>query len=335
MKVSVVIPVYNKAPFLRACLDSVFAQSFTDMEVIAVDDASTDDSLAVLRTYDDPRLRVEVLAQNRGPAGAAAHAMALARGAYIVRVDADDVLMPDRVRRQVAWLDAHPEVGVLGSSMRVVGDTVTARHRPTDDADLRARLVFGVAVFQPTSVYRTAVLRAHGLNYDPAWPRVGEDWLFQVRLARHTRFANLPEQLVTYRHGPQGVSYTNDRAAVLGPLIERVCRELGLPLDGPQDRILHAMGRQVMPPVIDAALVHAFRDRSDLIAAWNDRTRWTDPSAMRRELDRAWDALFHHLPAHGWDVVRAYRARGGRMDLRRWYYLVRSRMGGRGNGTSA
>src|SRR5690606_41310835 len=108
MKVSVVIPVYNKAPFLRACLDSMFAQSFTDMEVIAEDDASTDDSLAVLRTYDDPRRRVEVLVQNRGPAGAAAHAMPLARGAYIVRVDADDVRMPERVRRRAPWLAAQP-----------------------------------------------------------------------------------------------------------------------------------------------------------------------------------------------------------------------------------
>jgi glycosyltransferase involved in cell wall biosynthesis len=335
MKVSVVIPVYNKAPFLRACLDSVFAQSFTDMEVIAVDDASTDDSLAVLRSYADPRLRVVALPHNLGPAGAAQHAMDQAQGEYIVRVDADDVLMPDRVRRQVEWLDAHPEVGVLGSWMRITGDSVTVRRRPTDDADLRAVLVFGVAVYQPTSVYRTAVLREHGLRYDPAWPRIGEDWLFQLRLAGHTRFAGLPEELVVYRHGPQSVSYGRDPVTVLGPLIDTACQWLGLPCANARDRTLHAMGRQVFPPVIDVDLVHAFRDRLDHIAAWNERTGWTDPAAMRRTLEQAWDALFHHLPAHGRAVVRAYRERGGRMGLRRWYYLVRMRMSGGNNGTSA
>ena len=91
MKVSVVIPVFNKAPYLKACLDSVFAQSFQDFEVVAVDDASTDDSLAILRSCADPRLRIMRNERNMGPGAAAQRAMDAATGEYIIRVDADDI----------------------------------------------------------------------------------------------------------------------------------------------------------------------------------------------------------------------------------------------------
>lgn len=328
MKASVVIPVYNKAPFLRACMESVFAQTFGDFEVIAVDDASTDQSVEVLHAFKDPRLRVVRLPHNLGPAGAARHAMDLAAGEYILRVDADDVLMPERFQQQVAYLDAHSDVGVLGTGARVIGDSVHARQRPTDDADLRAQLLFGVAVFQPTSAYRTAVLRTHALGYDPAWPRFGEDWLFQLRLARHTRMANLSEALITYRHGPQGVSYGLDRSAAFAPLLIDLFQQLHLPDDGVRDRELHAMALRVMPATIDAATVHAFRNWLDRLATWNQHAAWTDPAAMQRRLDRAWDTLYHYLPAHGMQAVNAYRKRGGRMDARRWYYLVRTWVGG-------
>ncbi|HQX31586.1 MAG TPA: glycosyltransferase family A protein, partial [Flavobacteriales bacterium] len=116
MKVSVVVPVYNKAPFLRECFESIFAQSFTDLEVIAVDDASTDNSLDVLRSFTDPRLRVLSNPTNKGPGVTAQHAMDQAEGEYIIRVDADDILLPHRFKEQIAFMDAHPEIGISGTN---------------------------------------------------------------------------------------------------------------------------------------------------------------------------------------------------------------------------
>ncbi len=329
MKASVVIPVYNKAPFLRECLDSVFAQTLTDFEVIAVDDASIDNSVDVLRSYTDPRLTVVALPANRGPAGAAQHGMDMARAPYIVRVDADDILLPERLAQQVAFLDSHPEIGVLGTAARVIGDRVQVRQRKSDDAALRAQLLFGVAVFQPTSAYRTAVLRTHGVRYDAAWPRYGEDWLFQVRLAAVTRFANLPQKLVTYRHGPQGISFGLDRAAAFKPLLADVFHQLALPTDRPDAHALHAMAMRAYPPSIDPPLVAAFKAWLDGLAAWNIRVGWCPPEALQPYLDRAWDDLFPRLPRHGLAVVNAYRRAGGRMSPRRWYYVLRTWMGSR------
>ena len=100
MRVSVVIPVYNKAAYLQECFESVFSQSYTDMEIIAVDDKSTDGSLELLRAMTDPRLRIITLDRNLGPSGCAQRGFAAATGEYIVRMDADDVMLPERVSTQ-------------------------------------------------------------------------------------------------------------------------------------------------------------------------------------------------------------------------------------------
>jgi glycosyltransferase involved in cell wall biosynthesis len=129
MKVSVVVPVYNKAPYLREAFDTIFGQTFHDMEVISVDDRSTDDSLSILRSFTDPRLRIIALEHNLGPSGAVQRGMDAALGEYIVRMDADDLMDPRRVERQVAYMDSEPLVGASGGgsycSVRMKADGVS------------------------------------------------------------------------------------------------------------------------------------------------------------------------------------------------------------------
>ncbi len=324
MKASVVIPVYNKAPYLQECLESVFAQRFTAFEVIAVDDASTDESLEVLRSFDDPRLRVVVLEHNVGPGAAAQEAMDRAQGEYILRVDADDIQLPDRFGRQVAYLDEHRGVGLLGGAVEVMGDSVTRRDRPATDVDLRAQLLFGVAVFQPTSAFRRSVLIDHDIRYGAHWPRYGEDWMLQARIAKHTAMANLTEPLVRYRHGPQGVSFGRDKGAEIGDLIGDVFQEIGHGPPTDAQVALHAMAMKVMPAAVDAATVRDLRRWLDALVEWNAGSGWTDGAAMHRRVVRVWDELFHALVPHGRKVLKAYQAGGGRMDVRRLYYLLRT-----------
>ena len=120
MRVSVIIPVYNKAPFLREAVDSILNGTFTDMEVIAVDDKSTDESLAILKSITDTRMRIIELPQNLGPAGAANAGMDAATGEYIVRMDADDIALPQRFAVQVDAMRRQPELILLGSAFQYV-----------------------------------------------------------------------------------------------------------------------------------------------------------------------------------------------------------------------
>src|SRR6186713_2063521 len=105
--VSVLMPTHNAAAFVTASIESLLAQTFTDFELIVVDDGSTDATLDVLAAIDDPRLTVIASPDNQGPVHARNRAFAAARGRYIAALDADDLCHPERLARQVAYLDGH------------------------------------------------------------------------------------------------------------------------------------------------------------------------------------------------------------------------------------
>jgi glycosyltransferase involved in cell wall biosynthesis len=113
-RVTVVMAVYNAAQFLREAIASVLSQTYTDFELIVVDDASTDDSSAILRSYNDPRIRIIRHQTNLGASLSRNDALAAARGELIAIMDADDVCAPTRIERQVEFLQAHPAVGLVG-----------------------------------------------------------------------------------------------------------------------------------------------------------------------------------------------------------------------------
>ena len=207
-RVSVVMPVFNAASVVADAVDSVLQQSFGDVELIVVDDGSTDGTASVLARFDDPRLRVVALPANAGIAVALNHGMSLATGDLLARMDGDDIARGDRLERQVAAMDADPSIGVSGSWVQALGRPGLVFRQPLTDAAIRARLQFGSAMFHPTVMVRRSVL-ADAFEYDPAWVPV-EDYELWTRLARNpsVRFMNLPETLLEYRlPSPSRVDY--------------------------------------------------------------------------------------------------------------------------------
>lgn len=332
VKVSVVVPVHNKAPFLKECLASIFAQTFTDFELIAVDDASTDESPTLLRAIDDPRLRVETLGSNVGPGAAAQHAMDLATGEYIIRADADDVLLPDRIARQVAFMDERPEVDISGSFYRGFEDGIIVE-RPTSHHECLVELLFGVAILQTTSILRRSQLMKHRVRFGPDWPRYGEDWMFQALASKHLRFANLDAVTMLYRRSAEGVSFGRDRGAELPARIVYAFEQFGWPPPTKDEMDLHLMAINVFRKPIDATVVVDFKAWLDGLSARNASTRTFDPTVLQQRLDRVWDAFLYDLPRYGRGPVVAYRKAGGRMSLARTYYVLRTLLNGRSERT--
>ncbi len=175
MKASVLIPVFNKAPFVQEAVESVLNGTFQDFEIICVDDKSTDNSLDVLRSITDPRVRIIELPRNLGPAGAANAGLDACTGEYIVRLDADDIALPDRLERQIAFMDTHPDIGASSGRLNLFGSTRESWSFPLDPDDCAAQQLFGVPLSQGASILRRSVVEAHHLRYDPTWPRIGED----------------------------------------------------------------------------------------------------------------------------------------------------------------
>lgn len=330
MKASVVLPVFNKAPFLKECLDSVLAQSFSAFELIAVDDASTDGSLELLRSIDDPRLRIIALDKNVGPGGAAQRGIDVGSGEYIIRVDADDVMLPGRFANQVAMLDRDPSIGACSGHLRLLADPTVLRRLDLADDDCKARMLFSVPLHQASAAYRRSVLVKNDIRYLDHWPHYGEDWMHQVALSRVTRFKNVDEAMVLYRTGPSSTSQGRDRAADLRVLYRYVFKELGIPLTEEElDLQLYALKCFARP--VDRESVVDFKRWLDRIALLDQHLHVFSKPALQRQLVRVWDEFFYHLPSIGLSAAWAHLRAGRSFHPSKLYYLLAMMVNGTSN----
>ena len=211
--VSVLMSVHDGAPWVADAVASVLAQTAGDLELIVVDDGSTDATPDLLAAVRDPRLRVMRQART-GLTRALNRALGAARGELVARLDADDVALPERLARQRAFLQQRPDVGLLGSAAREIdadGALVRVVQPPAEDSALRRALIRANPFVHSSIVVRRALLERAG-GYDETLA-VAQDYDLWMRLARVTRLANLPDVLVVRRLGPGRVSVEreNDR----------------------------------------------------------------------------------------------------------------------------
>jgi glycosyltransferase involved in cell wall biosynthesis len=204
--VSVLMSVHNGAPFVSEAVASVLGQTERDLELIVVDDGSTDDTPARLAAVADPRLRLH-RQPCTGLTRALNRALDLARAPLVARLDADDLALPERLAHQRAFLAAHPEVGLLGTAAReddAAGAPARVVRPPADDAALRRALI-RANPFVHSSVMARRELLARVGGYDETLD-VAQDYDLWMRLASHTRLANLDAVLVVRRLGAGRVS---------------------------------------------------------------------------------------------------------------------------------
>ncbi len=197
--VSVLMGVWNGAPQVREAVLSVLSQTAADLELIVVDDESSDATPGILASFRDPRLRVTRRARG-GLTSALNAALDQARAPLVARLDADDLALPERLERQLGFLARHPDVGLLGTAARATdasGREVAILRPPTGDAEIRRALIRrNPFVHSSIVMRRTSVEQAGG--YDEAFP-VAQDYDLWMRMSRVTRMANLPDLLVVRR----------------------------------------------------------------------------------------------------------------------------------------
>jgi glycosyltransferase involved in cell wall biosynthesis len=209
-RVSVVLAVRDGAPWVGDAVRSILGQTLSELELIVVDDGSTDDTPQMLASFVDPRMRV-ARRSRLGLTRSLNEGVSLTRAPLIARLDADDMSASERLARQVAFLDAHPEVGLLGTGATEI-DT-SGRHirqviPPATDADIRHALIRRNVFLHSSVMVRRQVLAAAG-GYDATFP-VAQDYDLWLRLAAITRMANLSEPLVVRRLLPGRVSATRE-----------------------------------------------------------------------------------------------------------------------------
>ncbi len=194
------MPVFNAEAYLAESVESVLGQTLEDFELVAVDDGSEDGSRAILERFArlDPRVRVVV---NEKPLGLAATSNSCwrhSRTTYVARLDADDVALPERLSRQVAFLEAHPTVAAVGGAAITIdpaGRQLSVMRPPSSSSVIRVRLPRrNCFVHSSVTARRAALEQVGGYRFHP-----GGDYDLWLRLAEQFELANLPEPVVLYR----------------------------------------------------------------------------------------------------------------------------------------
>ncbi|RYH72789.1 glycosyltransferase [Flavobacteriaceae bacterium 144Ye] len=205
-RITILMPVYNCEAFIAATLESLLQQTFSDFELLVIDDASTDATVSIIEGFDDSRIHLIVKPENTGYTHSLNRGLTMAKGDYIARMDADDIALPERLAQQVTFMDAHPEVVACGTAYQIM-DTSQVVTFPTTHEAIRLRLLEQTCFAHPTVMLRTSVLRAHGLQYVVA-KEPAEDYDLWIALSRVGQLANLDTVLLYYRVHDAQVSNT-------------------------------------------------------------------------------------------------------------------------------
>lgn len=298
-RVTVLMPVYNGEEHLREAIESILAQTFEDFEFLIVNDGSTDRSAEVIGAYRDPRIRLVHNEANSGLIATLNRGLELAAGEFICRMDQDDISLPERIARQTAFMESHPEIGACGAWFRKFG---TGRGKvvrwQTDPAGIRCGLLFDSMLGHPTVMLRQESLAKYDLYYDPAYKNA-EDYALWTKVAEHCDLANLGEVLLLYRVHPAQITQraSAGQRETGGKVRLALLRQMGID-PSPEEFEIHQAISTCVCIGVDNLFVRAeewFCKLKDV----NDRTRIYPEPAFSRVLVERWLTFCKKGVQHG------------------------------------
>ena len=244
-KISVIMPVYNAEKHVALAIESILNQTDKDFEFVMVNDGSADRSLSIMGNFSriDGRIRVTSREQRQGVAASLNEGLAMAKGDYIARMDADDISLPQRFEKQVVFLEEHPDIAVVGSSVLVVdpeGLPIAPRILPPTHEEIDRglmRYLIERRMYHPTMMMRRSVVSTIG-GYRKEF--AAEDYDLLLRLGEICKLANLPEVLLEYREhfsSVGAIAYNEEHDSTFDALREAYQRR-GLKFEGISPRVI-------------------------------------------------------------------------------------------------
>lgn len=224
---SVVMPVYNSELYVSEAIESILSQTFTDFEFIIALDGCSDRSEEIVNSYHDKRIKVIKNTKNCGISKTLNAAFALAKGKFIARMDADDIARPERLAKQIKFLESNPQVGVVGSWFYIFGD-IEPRIETKPAFPRLEDFLKECPLGHPTVMMRKEVWEKRHLAYDPKYKHA-EDFELWFRMHSITRLANIQEVLLDYRFHKSGVSFLHEEVQIHNSNIikQKVKKSLG------------------------------------------------------------------------------------------------------------
>src|ERR1700682_983363 len=206
--VSVVMPVYNAEKYLQPAIESILNQSYSNQEIIIINDGSTDSSKNIILNFRDPRVRFFENPENWGIERTRNRGLEEAKGEYIAVLDSDDIAFPERIKIQVEFLEKNPEYGMCGSYFQIIdrNDKLVKKARfPTNDKDARSNLILHNCFCHSTVMMRSKL--AKDLKYRAGFDVI-EDYILWYMISQRAKIINLPVYTTSYRVHETNISTT-------------------------------------------------------------------------------------------------------------------------------
>lgn len=201
---SVVMSVYNGEEYLKEAINSILQQSYVNFEFIIIDDASTDNSLGIIQSYNDPRIILIQNNKNLFLAASLNRGFRIAKGDYIVRMDADDISMTNRLEKQVKYMERNSNIGISGTCSEIIGHGSGFSKYEQESNRIKYNLLYECHLLHPTIIIRNDLIKKHQLYYDESF-RKNQDYELFVRGINLTDYGNLPDCLIKYRQTKENV----------------------------------------------------------------------------------------------------------------------------------
>jgi len=297
--VSILMPVFKTEPFLREALDSMLSQTFTDFELIVLDDCSPGNAEEILDEYKDPRIVRYLGEKNAGLANVLNVGMEMARGKYIARMDSDDLSSPNRLEVQVNYLEEHPDIDLCSCGMTLFGAMEDRWVRESDFETLRINALFFSPILHASSVWRRDAFDRLGLRFRQEMVPAEDYDLWCRALSGGLRLVNIPECLYQYRIHPDQATGNTEKTLQK----EQLVREGFLRTIFPKAEEKDIVSIAAMKPCLDPDV---FRSTADKLLALNSDTAFFNEGKLRPYLQKHYkylvgEALHEHF---SWRLFR-------------------------------
>jgi glycosyltransferase involved in cell wall biosynthesis len=286
--VTVLMPVYNGEKYLREAIESILNQTFTDFEFLIINDGSTDKSKEIILSYNDPRIRFVENENNIMLIESLNIGIQLAKGKYVARMDCDDISLPERLEKQVEFMEINQGIVACGTNLKTISyQDSQLWQNPINHNEMLCQMLFSTAIFHPTAIFRKQILINNKIFYSKEYPHA-EDYELWYRLSQNYKLANLNLVLYLYRIHEDQVTKKFDKVKNESANNVRKSMLLKIMPDANEEEInfhLNVVANINLKSKLD---LNKVLDWFEKLVQSNKKSNYMDDTALRQVLSEKW-----------------------------------------------
>ncbi|MFA6339053.1 MAG: glycosyltransferase family 2 protein [Candidatus Paceibacterota bacterium] len=287
-KVTVLMPVYNSEKYLREAIDSILNQTFKDFEFLIINDGSTDKSSEIIKSYKDSRIRLIENLENLGMADNFNKGIELAQGEYVVRMDSDDISLPNRIETQVDFMDKNSEIGVCGSWIKTIKNSKIghAIKYLNDSEEIKSNLLFHTSLAHPSTIIRKEAITKNNLRYEKKYDPA-DDYALWTQVSKITKISNIQKVLLFYRVHQKNITNTKEeqRKNNVTLIQENLLKDFGIKYNNEELHTHRAISNFSITGMSEVKTAENWLTK---IKKHNETVKYYDNKALEKVLSKEW-----------------------------------------------